>query len=102
MSSLDRLIEQLSNGICPAELNFRADAQEEIDINKIAYNTRYHSFDYFDSKFPNDIKKMPGYDKIVELIVEKNVDNSPLKEITRLTEEKNKDRLYSGDEASER
>ena len=45
---------------------------------------------------------MPGYDKIVDLCVEKNVDNSPLKEITRLTEEKNKDKLYSGDEASER
>ena len=45
---------------------------------------------------------MPAYDKIVELIVDKNEDNSPLKEITKLTEEKNKDKLYSGDDASER
>ena len=102
MSSLEQLIRQLENGICPAELQYRADAQEEINWEKIAYNTKYNSFDFFDSKFPNEIKKMPAYDKIVELIVDKNVDNSPLKEITQLTEEKNKDKLYSGDEASER
>ena len=100
--SLERLIRQLGNGICSAELNFRADAQQEFDIEKVAYNTKYHSFDFFDSKFPNEVKKLPGYDKIVDLCVDKNVDNSPLKEITRLTEEKNKTKLYSGDEASER
>ena len=99
---LQTLIQQLEQGICPAELNFRADAQEEIDLEKIAYNTRYHSFDFYDSKFPKEIRQIPAYDKIVELIVDKNVDNSPLKEITRLTEEKNKDKMYSDDDASER
>ena len=102
MSSLEQLIRQLENGICPAELQYRADAQEEIDWNRVAYNTRYNSFDFFNSKFPNEIKKMPAYDKIVDLCVDKNEGNSPLKEITRLTEEKNKTKLYSGDEASER
>ena len=99
---LQKLISQLEIGVCPAELNYRADAAEEIDWEKVAYNTRYHSFDFYDEKFPNEIKKMPAYDKIVELIVDKNEDNSPLKEITKLTEEKNKDKLYSGDDASER
>lgn len=99
---LQKLIRQLEQGICPAELNFRADAQEEINWEKVAYNTRYHSYDFYDNKFPKEIQQIPAYDKIVEMIVEKNVDNSPLKEITRLTEEKNKDKMYSGDEASER
>ena len=99
---LQKLIRQLEQGICPTELSYRADAQEEIDIEKVAYNTKYHSFDFFDSKFPNEVKKLPGYDKIVELIADKNIDNSPLKEITRLTEEKNKDKMYSDDDASER
>ncbi|MGA1047938.1 MAG: hypothetical protein ACO3UU_07995 [Minisyncoccia bacterium] len=100
--SLENLIRQLENGICPAELCYRADAQEEFDIEKIAYNTRYNSFEFFDQKFPNEIKRMPGYEKIVDLCVQKNKGNSPLKEITRLTEEKNIDKLYKGDEASER
>ena len=99
---LQKLVRQFEMGVCPAELNFRADSQEQIDWEKVAYNTKYHSFDFYDGKFPNEIKKMPAYDKIVELIVDKNEDNSPLKEITKLTEEKNKDKLYSGDDASER
>ena len=45
---------------------------------------------------------MPAYDKIVELIVDKNENNSPLKEIERLTQEKNKDRLYTENDDSER
>ena len=98
---LQKLIRQLEMGVCPTELNYRADAGEEIDWEKVAYNARYHSFEFYDGKFPNEIKKMPAYDKIVELIVDKNEDNSPLKEITKLTEEKNKDRLYIGDHASE-
>ena len=99
---LQKLIRQLEQGICPAEFNYRADSQQDFDIEKVAYNTRYHSFGFYDSKFPNEIKKMPAYDKIVELIVDKNIDNSPLKEITQLTEEKNKDKMYSDDDASER
>ena len=99
---LQKLIRQLEQGICPTELSYRADAQEEIDWEKVAYNTKYHSFDFYDSKFPEEIRQIPAYDKIVELIIDKNEDNSPLKEITRLTEEKNKDKMYSDDDASER
>ena len=99
---LQKLIRQLEQGICPTELSYRADVQEEIDLEKVAYNTKYHSFDFYDNKFPEEIRQMPAYDKIVELIVDKNVDNSPLKEITQLTEEKNKDKMYSDDDASER
>lgn len=99
---LQKLIRQLEQGICPAELNYRTDAREEIDWEKVSYNTRYHSFDFYDEKFPKELRKMPAYDKIVELIVDKNVDNSPLKEITQLTEEKNKGKMYSDDDASKR
>ena len=97
-----KLIRQFEMGIIPAELNYRPDAQEEIDWSKIAYNTRYNSFEYYDAKFPDEIKKMPAYDKIVDLCVEKNKDNSPLKEIIKLTEQKNIDKEYKGDDASQR
>ena len=74
--SLQNLIRQLESDICPIELNYRADTQEEFDIEKVAYNIRYHSFDFYDGKFPNEIKKMPANDNIVELIVDKNEDSS--------------------------
>ena len=99
---IQKLIRQLEMGICPAEFNYRADAQEEIDWEKISYNTKYHSFDYFDAKFPNEIKQIPAYDKIIDLIVEKNEDNSPLKEIKDRTEQINIDKQYKGNDASER
>ena len=98
---LQKMIGQLEMGICPIELNYRGDAVEELDFEKVAYNTRYHSFDYYDAKFPNEIKKMPAYDKIVDLCVQKNEENSPLKEITKLIEQKNIDKEYNGNDESD-
>ena len=71
-------------------------------MDKILYNLRYHLPEFYDEKFPQSIKKLPGYEKIIDLVVEQNKDNSPLKEIAQLTEEKNKDKKYNGDEVSER
>ena len=98
MSSLSNLIECLEANICPSELNYTAEANtgREIDWEKVIYNTRYNSFEYFDNKLQNDLKKIPAYDKIVELIVDKNKNNTPLKEIEERIKqsENNTDELY--------
>ncbi len=56
---------------------------------------RYHDPEFYDNKFPPEIKQIPAYDKIIDLIVQKNEDNSPLKEIT---ERNNITEQYKDDE----
>ena len=95
--SLNYTIECLEKGEVPPELDYsEANCHHEIDMEKLAYNVRYNSFEYFDNKLPNDLKHIPAYDKIVELIVNKNKDNSPLKEIEERIKqsENNTDELY--------
>ena len=82
--NIENLIKNLENGICPSELNFNLEHQNEINIDweKVAYNTFYKTDDFYKSKFPEGFEKViPGFDKIIDLIKEKNKDNSPLKEI---------------------
>jgi hypothetical protein len=55
---------------------------------------RYHDPAFYDNRFPPEIKNLPAYDKIIDLIVEKNEDNSPLKEMT----ERNNIIKYKDDE----
>ena len=92
---ISNLIKSLERGILPAELNYKPQEVTEIDWNKLLYNLRYHDPAFYDNKFPEEIKKIPAYDKIIDLIVEKNEDNSPLKEM-ELRNNLNKD--YTDDE----
>jgi hypothetical protein len=76
------LLKSLENGICPAELNFSGNKEDVIDWDKVRYNTFFKSNEYFEDKFPPELQNLPAFDKIIDLIVDKNKDNSPLKEIT--------------------
>ncbi len=79
---LSNLIKSLENGVCPAELLYKPNPEtDEFDWNRVLYNLRYHDPEFYDNKFPPEIKQIPAYDKIIDLIVDKNKDNSPLKEI---------------------
>jgi hypothetical protein len=79
---ISNLIKSLENGICPAELLYKPNPEvTELDWDRVLYNMRYHDSEYNNYKFPPEIKKIPGYEKIIELIVDKNENNSPLKEI---------------------
>ena len=71
----------------------------EFDWDKILYNMRYHTPEFYDSKFDKspEIRQIPSYEKIIDLIVEKNEDNSPLKEIT---ERNNVDTNYTDEMVS--
>lgn len=78
---LNRIIRCLENGECPPELNFRGDKEDVIDWDKVRYNTFFKSNEYFENKFPEVVHSLPAFDKIIDMIVDKNKDNSPLKEI---------------------
>jgi hypothetical protein len=77
------LVKSLENGVCPAELLYKPTPEvTEFDWDRVLYNIRYHDPTFYDNKFPTEIRQIPAYDKIIDLIVDKNKDNSPLKEMT--------------------
>jgi hypothetical protein len=87
--SLENIIKSLENGLLPVELDYRNHGEEgkTIDWDKVLYNVRYHTPEYYASKFPPECKHIPAFDKIIDLIVEKNYNNSPLKEILERQDE---------------
>ena len=93
---ISNLIKCLEKGVCPEELLYKPNSETtEFDWDRVLYNIRYHDPAFYDSKFPKEFKQIPAYDKIIDLIVEKNEDNSPLKEIT---ERNNITEQYKDDE----
>jgi len=78
---IKNLIKSLEKGICPAELNYSLTPDDNIDWEKVLYNTRYNTAKFYEDKFPEEVKSIPAFDKIIDIIVDKNKDNSPLKEI---------------------
>ena len=81
--SLENIIRSLENGICPLELNYRQceEGAQNIDWNRVLYNLRYKQPEFYEDKFPPECKAIPAFDKVIDLIIEKNYENSPLKVI---------------------
>jgi hypothetical protein len=77
---MNRDIEMLNRGILPDSLNFNINQTNEIDMYKLAYNLRYKTTEYWESKFPDGYQNIPGFDKIIEKITEEAI--SPLEEIS--------------------
>ena len=93
---ISNLIKCLENGVCPEELLYKPNPEvSEFNWDKVLYNIRYHDSAFYDNKFPQEIRQIPAYDKIIDLIVEKNEENSPLKE---MTERNNISKQYKDDD----
>jgi hypothetical protein len=86
MREVKLVIKELEKGNLPIQLNFGLPNQE-IDWDKVRYNTFYKSKDYFERKFPQGYESIPAFDKIVELMAENA--KTPLEEITELQNIKN-------------
>ncbi len=52
-----------------------------VDEKCILYNQLYKSYEFYDDKFPEGYNNIPGFEKIIEKIVNISQDNSPLKEL---------------------
>lgn len=77
---LRKLNEDFERGILPKEFNFRKqEIIEEIDWDKVRYNTFYKENEYFLSKLPKPIRNIVGIDKIVEKMKEESL--TPLEEM---------------------
>ena len=52
----------------------------KVDESLIRYNNIYHSYDFYENKFPDGYENIPSFDKIILNIVENSKNNNPLKE----------------------
>lgn len=85
MSSVSDVIKTLEEGICPIELCFNNMATEAIDWDKVRYNTFGKTRDFYKAKFPECMHDIPGFEQIIDLMVENNKDTTPLEEIKKLS-----------------
>jgi hypothetical protein len=65
--------------------NYKVKTNEEksnikLDENLIRYNQLYHSYDFYENKFSEGFDNIPGFEQIIESIVENSKSNSPLNE----------------------
>ena len=75
----------ISEDLLDSVFNYKVLTNQEkeytkLDYSKVQYNNIYHSYDYYERRFPPGYQSIPSFEKIIESIVEKNIDNSPLKE----------------------
>ena len=88
--SLENIIRSLENGLVPLELDYRQREESDvstIDWDKVLFNLRYKQSEFYEQKFPPECKDIPGFDKIIDMVIEKNYENSPLKEILQRQDE---------------
>jgi len=88
--SLENIIHSLENGLVPVELDYRAKEEGDVsNINwdRVLYNLRYKQPEFYEEKFPVECKHIPAFDKVIDLIVNKNYNNNPLKEILERQDE---------------
>ena len=82
---MEQLNRQLRSGILPQQLNYTVD-NNIIDYSKLQYNSRYHTFEFFSSKFPKGFSEDPLFIPIIEHMAEqakiKNI--SPLEELNNI------------------
>jgi hypothetical protein len=81
MSNINDILKQLDLGILPYELNYSERIKDEIDWEKVKYNTFYKEPQYFLNRFPNQkaFMNLPGFNEVLKDMVD-NV-TSPLEEI---------------------
>jgi hypothetical protein len=67
---MEKLNEDLNNGIVPPELDFSNRTESNIDWNKVLYNSFYRSYEFYEKRYAKEIAGIPGFDQVVRNIVE--------------------------------
>jgi len=80
---MQNLNRALSTGQIPNELNYTSSKLNDptIDLLKLRYNTFYKTPQFFDKRFHPCLKSLPGYETILDNLVEQNKENSLTKEM---------------------
>lgn len=80
--NLKELNEQLSKGQLPEVLNFIDEKETNIlDWDKVKYNTFYKDRNYIEGLFPQGLRNLEGFDKVIDNYVKQiqEEDIDPLK-----------------------
>ena len=82
---METLNKQFKQGILPPQLNYTLD-NNIIDWNKLQYNSRYQSFDFYANKFPRGWDQQELFIPVIEQIADKaKINNiSPLDELNKI------------------
>ena len=83
---MEALNRQLKQGILPPQLNYCVE-KNIIDWNKLQYNSRYQSFEFFSSKFPAEWSDDILFEPVIQMIADKaKINNiSPLEELNNIS-----------------
>ena len=52
-----------------------------VDYDYLLYNNLYKSFQFYEAKFPAGYENIPGFEQVIETIVENSQDKNPLDEL---------------------
>ena len=82
---MEQLNKQLRSGIIPNKLNYSLE-NSIIDYSKLQYNNRYHTFDYYASKFHKGFSDDPLFIPVIEHLAEQAKTNNitPLSELNNI------------------
>ena len=85
---IDKINKTFLAGCIPPEFNYGVHPVEEIDWDKVRYNSFYRSYEFAESKFPKGYDSIRGFDKVIEACIPKvspleemEIKQTPLKEI---------------------
>ena len=75
----------ISEDLLESVFNYKVKIDEDkdvhkLDLSKVQYNNLYHNYDYYNRKFPPGYDNIPGFPDVIQSIVEKNNDTTPLQE----------------------
>ena len=83
---MNNLNNQFRNNICPQELNYNLN-NSCIDFNKLQYNSRYHTYDFYAKKFPRNWGDDPLFMTYINIIANTAKMNNftPLQELNNMS-----------------
>jgi len=81
---LSQILNDLDNGILPIELDYNIKENDPIDISKIQYNAFYRNYEFYQNKFPDGLKNLPGFNDYINYVVESKKNITPLQELESL------------------
>jgi len=75
----------ISEDLLDSVFNYKVKINEDkdvhkLDLSKVQYNNLYKSYEFYEHKFPSGYDNISAFCDVIQSIVEKNNDTTPLQE----------------------